>query len=112
MMEKLIKDTKHLVVLFCKYIGYAIIALTHTCFLLKHYTSTSPTPRSNNQPAANGGLLQNGDITRPISPRPSSRNANLNPMLNQNLISRPITPTLFPPTYLPPEKVKGLSMET
>ena len=46
MMDKLIKETKHLVVLFCKYIGYAIIALTHTCFLLKHYTST-PRPRPN-----------------------------------------------------------------
>ena len=111
MMDKLIKETKHLVVLFCKYIGYAIIALTHTCFLLKHYTSTCSPPRSNTQPAVNGGLDQNGDITRPISPRPNSRSANLNPMLNQNVRPRPITPTLSPPTYLPPEKVKGLSME-
>ena len=112
MMEKLVKDTKHLVVLFCKYIGYAIIALTHTCFLLKHYTSSS-TSSSNTQPAANG-LVQNGEVgvARPISPRPNSRNAQLNPTLNQGVITRPISPMISPPTYLPPEKVKGLAMET
>ena len=108
MMDKLIKETKHLVVLFCKYIGYAIIALTHTCFLLKHYTST-PSQAPSNHPAANGGLVQNGEIVggRPISPRP---NGQLNPNMNHDL--RPRSPMLSPPTYLPPEKVKGLSMET
>ena len=112
MMEKLIKETKHLVVLFCKYIGYAIIALTHTCFLLKNCTSTS-SPRPSTHPAANG-QVQNGDVlgARPISPRPSSRNAHLNPNFNQDVSGRPISPMLSPPTYLPPEKVKGLSMET
>ena len=105
MMDKLIKETKHLVVLFCKYIGYAIIALTHTCYLLKHYTST-PSQHSTNPPVANG-LVQNG---RPISPRPGSRNANLHPNAMQNIPGRPISP-LSPPTYLPAEKVKGLAME-
>ena len=105
MMDKLIKETKHLVVLFCKYIGYAIIALTHTCYLLKHYTST-PSQHSTNPPVANG-LVQNG---RPISPRPGSRNANLHPNAMQNMPGRPISP-LSPPTYLPAEKVKGLAME-
>ena len=102
MMEKLIKETKHLVVLFCKYIGYAIIALTHTCFLLKNYT----TSRDYNvqHPAAANGQVQNG-VARPISPRPSS---NLNPNINH---PRPISPIITPPTYLPPDKVKGLSME-
>ena len=109
MMEKLIKDTKHLVVLFCKYIGYAIIALTHTCFLLKHYTSTSS--HSNTQPPVDG-LIQNGEVgvARPISPRPSSRNAHLNP-LNQAVGGRPVSP-LQPPAYLPPDKVKGLARES
>ena len=110
MMDKLIKETKHLVVLFCKYIGYAIIALTHTCFLLKHYTST-PSQAHSNHPAANGGLVQNGEIVggRPISPRP---NGQLNPNMNHEGLQRPRSPMLSPPTYLPPEKVKGLSMET
>ena len=111
MMDKLIKETKHLVVLFCKYIGYAIIALTHTCYLLKHYTST-PSQHSTNPPVANG-LVQNGDVGgggRPISPRPGSRNANLHPNAMQNIQGRPISP-LAPPTYLPAEKVKGLAME-
>jgi len=111
MMDKLIKETKHLVVLFCKYIGYAIIALTHTCYLLKHYTST-PSQHSNNPPVANG-LVQNGDVGgggRPISPRPGSRNANLHPNAMQNMQGRPISP-LAPPTYLPAEKVKGLAKE-
>lgn len=111
MMDKLIKETKHLVVLFCKYIGYAIIALTHTCFLLKHYTSTTS---SNTRPPTANGLVQNGEVGfgRPISPRPSSRNAHLNPNVHQDALVRPISPLLSPPTYLPPEKVKGLAMET
>ena len=117
MIDKLIKETKHLVVLFCKYIGYAIIALTHTCFLLKHYTSTPSSsqthPNNPHQPAVNGGLVQNGEINgRPISPRPNSRNAQLNPNMNHESLLRPRSPMLSPPTYLPPEKVKGLSMET
>ena len=37
MLDKLIEQTRHLVVLFCKYIGYALIAVMHTCYLLKHY---------------------------------------------------------------------------
>lgn len=37
MLDKLIKQTRHLVVLFCKYIGYALIAVMHTCYLLRHY---------------------------------------------------------------------------
>ena len=114
MMDKLIKETKHLVVLFCKYIGYAIIALTHTCFLLKHYTSTPSSQIRSNNPTANGGIVRNGEILggRPISPRPSSRNAQLNPNMNHEGLQRPRSPLLSPPTYLPPEKVKGLSMET
>lgn len=37
MLDKLIKQTRHLVVLFCKYFGYALIAIMHTCYLLRHY---------------------------------------------------------------------------
>jgi hypothetical protein len=37
MLDRLITQTRHLVVLFCKYIGYAMIAVMHTCYLLRHY---------------------------------------------------------------------------
>ena len=37
MLERLVRDSRHLVVLFCKYVAYAIIALTHTCYLIKNY---------------------------------------------------------------------------
>ncbi len=36
-LARLIKDTKLALVVFCKYIAYAIIALTHTCYLIKNY---------------------------------------------------------------------------
>ena len=42
MLDKLIEQTRHLVVLFCKYIGYALIAVMHTCHLLKHYSQRPP----------------------------------------------------------------------
>jgi len=34
-----INESKNLLVIFCKYTAYGIIALTHTCFLLKNFTS-------------------------------------------------------------------------
>ena len=37
LLDRLARDTRHLVVLFCKYVAYAIIALTHTCYLIKNY---------------------------------------------------------------------------
>jgi len=37
MLGRLICDTRNIVVIFCKYIAYAIIALTHTCYLIKNY---------------------------------------------------------------------------
>jgi hypothetical protein len=36
-LAKLIGDSRHLAVLFCKYLGYVVIALSHTCYLLRHY---------------------------------------------------------------------------
>ena len=38
LLGKIIRETKHVVVVFCKYIAYAIIALTHTCYLIKNYS--------------------------------------------------------------------------
>merc|ERR1712227_281627 len=37
MLGRLIRDTRNIVVIFCKYNAYAIIALTHTCYLIKNY---------------------------------------------------------------------------
>ena len=37
MLGRLIRDTRNIVVIFCKYIAYAVIALTHTCYLIKNY---------------------------------------------------------------------------
>ena len=37
LLGKLLKETRRAVVVFCKYIAYAIIALTHTCYLIKNY---------------------------------------------------------------------------
>jgi len=36
-LEKIIRETRHVVVVFCKYIAYAVIALTHTCYIIKNY---------------------------------------------------------------------------
>jgi len=36
-LGRLIRDSRNLVVIFCKYMAYAIIALTHTCYLIKNY---------------------------------------------------------------------------
>jgi len=37
MLGRLVRDSRNLVVVFCKYMAYAIIALTHTCYLIKNY---------------------------------------------------------------------------
>jgi len=37
LLGRLIRDSRSLVVIFCKYMAYAIIALTHTCYLIKNY---------------------------------------------------------------------------
>lgn len=37
MLGRLVRDSRSLVVVFCKYMAYAIIALTHTCYLIKNY---------------------------------------------------------------------------
>lgn len=36
-LGKMVRDSRALVVIFCKYVAYAIIALTHTCYLIKNY---------------------------------------------------------------------------
>ena len=36
-LGRLVKEVRNLVVIFCKYCAYAIIALTHTCYLIKNY---------------------------------------------------------------------------
>ncbi len=44
MLHRLVAESKNLAVLFCKYVGYVVIALTHTCYLLKHYAPSNNAP--------------------------------------------------------------------
>ena len=84
MIEKLIREAKNIVVLFCKYAGYMLIAITHTCYMLRHYTgSTTATAVVD----TNRNQIQNGEIH--------------NFIVEQK-----------PDTYLPPDRVKGLAMES
>ena len=98
MIEKLIREVKNIVVLFCKYAGYMLIALTHTCYMLRHYTGASTAtsvvntrlivpsePPTGEHPIGEHPPLSNGDIW----------------VENQR-----------PGTYLPAERVKGLAMES
>ena len=55
MLNRLIRETRNLVVLFCKYAGYVVIALTHTCFLLKHFSNSCSTTGPMRPDQANGG---------------------------------------------------------
>jgi len=82
MIEKMIREAKNFVVLFCKYAGYMLIAITHTCYMLRHYTgsTTATSVVQNNN-------LQNGQV--------------LNNFVEQK-----------PDTYLPAERVRGLAMES
>ena len=86
MIEKMIREAKNFVVLFCKYAGYMLIAITHTCYMLRHYTgSTTATSVVQNHNQNNN--LQNGEV--------------LNNFVEQK-----------PDTYLPAERVRGLAMES
>ena len=89
MIEKIIREAKNVVVLFCKYAGYLLIATTHTCYMLRHYagetTVTSVVESRRLEPNENDVLVPNGNV----------------------YIEEQI-----PGTYLPPEKVKGLAMES
>ena len=111
MIEKLIREAKNVVVVFCKYAGYMLIALTHTCYMLRHYTgATTATSVVNrrlqgdpkqsgtfeNEQHLNNGVLT-GDLNYP----------------NNNLPNGDLWVTeQRPDTYLPPERVKGLAMES
>ena len=55
MLNRLIRETRNLVVLFCKYAGYVVIALTHTCFLIKHFSNSCSTTGPMRPDQANGG---------------------------------------------------------
>ena len=59
MMANLITEARHLAVLFCKYMGYVVIAVTHTCYILRHYSPPQSQPHagpeSEEMPAMNGG---------------------------------------------------------
>jgi len=38
-LGSVIQENMHIVIVFCRYIAYVIIALTHTCYLIKNYNS-------------------------------------------------------------------------
>ena len=87
MMERLAADARHLAVLFCKYTGYVAIALTHTCFLLRHYAppkSQAPAPAQQQQ-------QQNGVA-------PAAQSAEV--------------PTASASSFLPLDRVKGAAHES
>lgn len=90
MIEKLIRDAKNVVVLFCKYAGYMLIAITHTCYMLRHYSSsTTSMVRTKHEPLRDpvtGEIIQNGGTL--------------------------ITAEQMPDTYLPADRVKGFAMES
>ena len=109
MIEKLIREAKNVVVVFCKYAGYMLIALTHTCYMLRHYTgattATSVVNRRLQGDPKESGTFDNrlnngvlgGDLNYP----------------NNNLPNGDLWVTeQRPDTYLPPERVKGLAMES
>ena len=116
MIEKLIREAKNVVVIFCKYAGYMLIAVTHTCYMLRHYTgATTATSVVNRR--IQGDPKQNGTFEN----QQQYLNINggggdlLNTNPNNNIM--PINGDLWvteqrPETYLPPERVKGLAMES
>ncbi len=60
MMERLVSDARHLAVLFCKYLGYIAIALTHTCYLLRHYAPPHKQAQQQAQQQQQQHLTANG----------------------------------------------------
>lgn len=71
MMEKLIRESKNVVVLFCKYAGYMLIAVTHTCYMLRHYSGcinnnnnvvNTTQSKTTDNITDNTTKLQNGDM--------------------------------------------------
>ncbi len=96
MIEKLVRTAKNVVVLFCKYAGYILIAFTHTCYMLRHYTGTTTSSASTVVTTSEHMEQLIDDLTGEAVP-------------NGNILVT--TAEQKPSTYLPPNKVKGLAME-
>ena len=88
MIEKLIRESKNVVVLFCKYAGYMLIAITHTCYMLRHYSGSA-----NNNNIVN---TTNSKTTDNIQQNHTNGDIFLNGTIDQKLNS-----------YLPPDKVRA-----
>lgn len=93
MIEKLVREAKNVVVLFCKYAGYMLIAITHTCYMLRHYSGTTTatavvttTRHQQMYDDVTGDLILNGDVIMMAEQRPA--------------------------TYIPADRVKGMAMES
>ena len=97
MIEKLVKNAKHAVVLFCKYAGYVLIAFTHTCYMVRHYSGSNPPTAST--------VVTTHDHREHLYDRMTGE-----PLPNGDVIVT--TAEQKPSTYLPPDRVKGLAMES
>jgi len=82
MLAKMVADVRGLAAIFCKYSGYAAIALAHTCYILKHYSPPAVAVATSTEPGAAAAAAASG-----MPPLPAAD------------------------SYLPPERVKGASHE-
>ena len=117
MIEKLIREAKNVVVVFCKYAGYMLIAVTHTCYMLRHYTgattATSVVNRRLQGDPKQSGTLENQQQQHLNNGVLTSAAGDLLNNPNNNLPNGDLWVTeQRPETYLPPERVKGLAMES
>lgn len=84
-MDRLVREARNLVVLFCKYAGYVAIALVHTCFLVKHYTNRPGQSLSRVVVSSNGCAIPSRAVGEAES--------------------------IAPPKFMPLDVVKGMARE-
>ena len=109
MLERLVIDTRHLVTVFCKYLGFVIIAVTHTCYLLRHYSPPPPQPPPQPPPPPpqssmidqkSGSAAKKTPLPAPQPPQP--------PPTAKAMAQA----TLSEQSFFPPERVRGLARES
>ena len=93
MIEKLIRESKNVVVLFCKYAGYMLIAITHTCYMLRHYSGSANNNNIVNTTNSKTTVLKTTDNIQ-------QNNTNGDIFLNGTIDQKPNS-------YLPPDKVRA-----
>ena len=93
MIEKLIRESKNVVVLFCKYAGYMLIAITHTCYMLRHYSGSA---NNNNIVNTTNSKTTDSKTTDNLQQNHTNGDIFLNGTIDQK-----------PNSYLPPDKVRA-----